>query len=157
MATGFSWAQLSVGRCLGLGTDSEVKLQCPDLDIDAQRNARDSVPKSDRDARISIPMPNATPGPQFQSQIAMGDFRFRCPTQCPGHGSEVRSHYPGFGSEVRSQCPTSAFRYHIHRKAGESVPRPQCCSTHTEVRQQLILVELQLSNYSACRTTVRQS
>ena len=38
-----------------------------------------------------------------------------------------------------------------------SVRYLNCSSTRTEARQQLILVELQLSNYSSCRTTVRQS
>ena len=58
--------QLSVGRP-GLGTDSKGKSQYLDLDSDAQRNARASVLKLDRNARILIPnpMPNATPETRF--------------------------------------------------------------------------------------------
>ena len=127
-------------------SDRNAKASVPRSD----RNVRASVPRSDCNARISIPMPNATPGPQFRSQIAMPGSRFRCPTQRPGLGSEVRSQCPDFDSDAqrirnaRASVPRSdrdarlQFRCHIHRKAGESVPRPQCCSTHTEVRQQLI-------------------
>ena len=36
--------------------------------------AQASVPRSDRNARISLPMPNAMPGPRFRGQIARPGF-----------------------------------------------------------------------------------